>query len=271
MSASTSSPSPARLLPARAISIVGLVAIALSLVDYLTLLISPEFGDRTWVQATTAQVVDRGIIPAIGMALLLFGLWMESRTTSTVSPWVKPLKGIVLVIATLFGIVLLITAPVHLLNVRSQAQENLAQIGREAVDVENQLDSEAFKNNVDQRQQVLRQQAEELLNNEEQFNALLESGDLSDEQKSFLRQAQSNPAALDEYIATQTTNFAGQLIGRIRERRAQLDSQERVRAIRSGIQTGANGFVLAFGYLAIGWFGFAGGNSTKTAPSRPRR
>ena len=80
----------------------------------------------------------------------------------------------------------------------------------------------------------------------------MEGDELNEEQKNFLRQAQSNPEQLQAFIAAQADRLPLQLIGRIRERRQELDERARVAAFRSGLQTGISGLMLSAGYITLG-------------------
>ena len=72
---STTIPSP---LAAISLKLVGAITILAALIDFITLLFPPEFGDRAWQLATTTQLVDRGIVPLVGIALLFTGYWIDS-------------------------------------------------------------------------------------------------------------------------------------------------------------------------------------------------
>ena len=60
-------------LAAIALKLVGLVTIISALLDYLILVIPPDFANPQWQLATTTQLVDRGIVPLVGIALILTG------------------------------------------------------------------------------------------------------------------------------------------------------------------------------------------------------
>ncbi|MGB7488120.1 MAG: HpsJ family protein, partial [Phormidesmis sp.] len=68
-------PSP---LAAISLKLVGAITIAAAMVDFLTLLLPPEFGNRAWQLATVTSLVDRGIVPLVGIALLFTGYWIDT-------------------------------------------------------------------------------------------------------------------------------------------------------------------------------------------------
>ena len=76
-------------LAAIALKLVGLVTIISALLDYLILVIPPDFANPQWQLATTTQLVDRGIVPLVGIALILTGFWID-RQCRTRSATAKP-------------------------------------------------------------------------------------------------------------------------------------------------------------------------------------
>ncbi|MEM1425942.1 MAG: HpsJ family protein [Cyanobacteria bacterium P01_H01_bin.130] len=269
MTAPNTLPNPNQsLLPARAMIICGLVSIAVAFVNYLGLLIPFEPLDQAWQQSVISRFVDLGIVPFIGIGFIFWGFWIEERTLSQRLPRRK-FKIAALSIAFALGVIFLVASPLHLFNVWSRSREVLAQITSEArsaeEQVEQQVQSEAFRTGLEQRQQALSAQAEALLKDEDAVKELLEGDELNEEQKNFLRQAQSNPEQLQAFIAAQADRLPLQLIGRIRERRQQLDERARVAAFRSGLQTGISGLMLSAGYITLGATAF------RSRPARAKR
>ena len=73
-------PSP---LASTSLKLVGAITIAAALIDFLTLLFPPNFGNRAWQLATVTSLVDRGIVPLVGIALLFPGYLIDSSLGKT--------------------------------------------------------------------------------------------------------------------------------------------------------------------------------------------
>ena len=249
------------LLPARAMLACGIVAIIVALINYLGLHIPFQPLERAWQQGVTSRLVDLGIVPFIGIGFIFWSFWIEERSLGKRLPR-RQFKIAALSLAFTLGLVFLLVSPLHLYNVWSRSREVLAQITTEARDaeerVEQQMQSEAFQSNLERREQVLQQQANQLLQDDNAVKELLEGDQLSAQQKQFLQQAQQNPDRLKDFISAQTQDLPVQLIGQIRERRQQLDERARLAAFRSGMQTGISGLMLAGGYIALGASAFRG-------------
>ncbi|MDL5044694.1 HpsJ family protein [Oscillatoria amoena NRMC-F 0135] len=88
-------------LAARALQLVGIVMIASFLLDALTLLFPPNLTNVQWRLSFTSQLIDRGVIPLVGTALLLAGLWLSSdpADSSSTSSGQSFLRGVSLVLA----------------------------------------------------------------------------------------------------------------------------------------------------------------------------
>jgi hypothetical protein len=262
-------PRPGALLPARSLIVIGLTAIALALANYAVFASILTPPDAARLQVFTAQVVDLGIVPGLGLALLFLGLWMYERETNSVGKS-TPLRLSALILALLLGASFAILSPVHLLNVRATARETLARIVREGREAEEQIDSDAFKNNLEQRQQILKQQADALLSDNARIEELLAGTELNEAQKEFLRSARENPEEMDRLIQQQNQNFPVEVLGRIRQRRQELEQRARIQALRSGVRTGFSGLVLGAGYLAIAAVGLLPNKKgRRSRPSQP--
>ncbi len=249
------------LLTARAMLVCGIVTITVAFVNYIGLLIPFEPLEQSWQQVFVSRLVDLGIIPFIGIGFIFWGFWIEERSLQKRLPRRK-FKIAALSLAFVLGLTFLLLSPLHIVNVWSRSREVLAQITTEARSaeerVEEQIQSEAFQTGVEQRQQVLSQQVDQLLRDEAAVQELLEGNELTEEQKGFLRQAQQDPERLKAFINSQTERIPAEIIGRIRERRQDLDTRARQSAFRSGVQTGISGLMLSGGYIALGASAFRG-------------
>ena len=121
-------------LAAIALKLVGVVTILSALLDFIVLLIPPNFGDPQWLLNATTQVVDRGIVPLVGIALLLAGFWVErsSGKASQGGSLLTDLRFWTCLIASILGLVFLVFTFLHINNVRITSREALAQVQREA-------------------------------------------------------------------------------------------------------------------------------------------
>lgn len=265
MTTSTHSSETSAPIAALLLQVGGAVAILVGLIDFISVAFPLDIGNRVWLIDTTRQLIDRGIVPAMGISLLFWGFWIELKS-SVSRPWRRGVGIAALGLSALLGLLFLVMAPTHLLTVRSEAQSTLAAITRQSREAEKQLDTPEFKNNLQQQQAVFRQQMQDLLSNDAQFNEFINSPQFDERQKEFMRRLKANPSELETVIRQRVTDFPLQLLSRIRVRRQELETRARTTALRVGVQTGTSGVALALAYLAIAWVGLGG-----SAPKAPRR
>ncbi|MBE9078644.1 hypothetical protein IQ241_15305 [Romeria aff. gracilis LEGE 07310] len=242
-------PSP---LAAVSLKIVGGITILASLIDFLVLLIPPDFLNRQWQIATTTQLVDRGIVPLVGIALLFTGYWIDSSLGSTVQrrSLAVDMRFWVCVLACILGVVFLVATVLHPNNIRIQSRDALAQVSQEAEQANEQLQQRLNAEVGQQRAQI-----DALLQNPEQLQAALESGQVTDEQRAQIEQFQNNPAALDEFLNSQVGQLQNQLQTEIGTRQTTAARNVRIEAWKSGIRIAVSSLLLALGYTLIGWMG----------------
>ena len=244
------------------VKLIGAILVISALVDYLILLIPPNLLNRTWQLNVTSQLVDRGIVPMVGMALVLLGFWMESVASGGSQKPSQPLTDLrfwVALLASVLGLLYLLLFPLHLNNTRLAWTEALSRIEQQATQaesqLENQLGSNQFQQQIEQRKSQLKNQLNTLLQNEDELNRLLEREDLPQPFREVLEQSQSNPAALDQFLEQQADSLPTQLLTQIRERKQRLEDQAKTRTLKSSLQTGISSLLLAIGYIGVGWTG----------------
>ncbi len=246
------------------LKLVGGILILSTLVDYLVLLIPPNLLNRGWQITIASSLVDRGIVPMVGMAIIFIAFWMDSATegnTKPASPFTS-LKFWVALLASLLGLLYLLLFPLHLNNTRLARAEALSEINKQASEaqtqLENQISSDQFQQQIQQRKTQLRDQFAGLAQNPDALNQALTNPNVPKEVKDILEQSKSNPKAIEEFLNQQADTLPTQLLGQIRDRKQELEQQAKTQSLKSSLQTGISSLLLAIGYITMGWSGLKG-------------
>lgn len=249
---------------ARTLKVVGIILILSALLDCIVLSLPGETSDlfnRAWQLAAASQIVDRGIIPLMGIALLMTGFWVDSSSGVSIERrkvWLD-LRFWALLISSLLGLVYLSVVPVHLNNTRLELQDALAQVDREAGQAEGQLEaqitSDQFKAQIEQLKNQRRTQIAALLQDDGKLQQALQSPDVPEELKAVLRNSKNDPKALDNFLEQQAQELPTQARNEIRTRKQQKEKELRTRSRNSSLQTGISSLLLAIGYITVGWTG----------------
>ena len=249
---------------ARTLKVVGIILILSALLDCIVLSLPGETSDlfnRAWQLAAATQIVDRGIIPLMGIALLMAGFWVDSSSGVSIERrkvWLD-LRFWALLISSLLGLLYLCLVPVHLNNTRLELQNALAQVDVEAGQAEGQLEaqikSDQFKAQVEQLKSQRRTQIAALLQDDGKLQQALQSSDVPQELKTVLRNSKNDPKALDNFLEQQAQELPAQARNEIRTRKQQKEKELRTRSRNSSLQTGISSLLLAIGYITVGWTG----------------
>lgn len=238
---------------ALALKVVAAILIISSLVDYIILAIPFKPLDQAWQIGFTNQIVDRGIVPLVGIVFLVIGYWIgEASDTAEEKPIFMDLRLYAFILASILGLLFLLLVPLHVSNLSRAIGDQIKQIDEQATAAETQITGQT-------------QQIEELLKDDARLQELdraIETGEINGqkipapqieqfkqirEQVRFLKQ---NPQTLKEQIEKTQTQ--------VRERKLELEQQARTNAIKSGVRIGISSLLLALGYSALGWMGFKG-------------
>lgn len=267
------------------LKLVGIICIVSFFLDFLFLLIPFQPTDKLWQINLCRNLVDRGIVPMVGIAAMLTAYWFDSVDEgSRPSPF--NLKLPTFMIASLLGLIFLLIFPLHLNNVNQVKIQTLTRIGQEADQLENQvknqlaqvqtqLGNDQVKAAVEKQRTELKQQLStqlgELVKDEQKYNQALNNNQLPAAQKDLLKQYKTNPKALDDFIAQQTDpqQLANQRITQIRSQKEQELKKTSDDAIKE-LRTGLSSLLLAIGYIIIGWTGLRSMSVLQSGSKRSR-
>ncbi|MEC4819436.1 MAG: HpsJ family protein [Scytonema sp. PMC 1069.18] len=253
----------------RTLKVVGIILILSFLVDFLILLFPFQPTNRVWQIDLATALVDRGIVPMVGLGMLFAGYWVDSVSDS--SRTVVDLRFPALILSSILGLLFLLIFPLHLNNVRQASAQSVEQINKNAEQAESQLKTQlnqvqAQLNNaqvqeaLEKQRTQIKNQFSELIKDEQRYKQALNSPNVPQAQKDLLKKFKANPAELDKFIAQQSDpqTLANQQLSQIRERKEEAEKQARERAWRSGLRIGMSSLLLAIGYIIIGWAGLRG-------------
>lgn len=244
---------PISTLAARALKTVGIIITLSVVLDLVVLSIPYQLTDREWQIDVVTQMVDRGIVPLVGIVLFLTGFWVDSTTGLTTTRkhrWQDP-RFWALILASLLGALFLLLFPLHLNNVRGAYQASTQGITQDATQTETQLSSQ-----IDREIQSRQQQIALLVTaTDEQLNQLVQQERLSEEDADRVRQFKENPDAVEPFLQQtreQLTNQAREQLGTNRE---QAQQQLKSRALKAGLRIGISSLLLSIGFIVVGWLG----------------
>lgn len=243
-----------------ALKAVGAILIVSSILDYLVLIVPPQITNKGWQVAVVNNIVDRGIIPMVGIAFLVVGYWIgESLGNGNRSVSVTDLRFWSFIFACFLGLMFLLFIPLHLSNLRYQMRQATERIQQSSTAAEQQIQTQF-------------DQITELLGNEEriqQIDQAIASGQLSGAQldqwttiRAQIDELQGDPSALETRLEAANTE--------LQQRRKEAEQNTKTGVFKSGIKTGVSSLLLAIGYSVIGAMGFRGLAGGGGAPSRRR-
>ncbi len=241
------------------LKLVGVILILYFLLDFVVLLFPFKPLDQSWQINFTTHLVEPGLIPLVGLALLLLGYWIDdtARAAPTNRKAMLGLKFWALLFSSLLGLLFLLLFPLHLNNVTQINAQKMQVINQEAsqkeAQLQTQLDNPQAKAQLQQQQSQFKAQVNYLLKNEQQLNQLLKSDRVPEEFKNLLRQSQANPKAVDALVQQQISPEG--LRNQIQRRKAEAEEQATQEAWKSGARIGITSLLLAIGYIVISWTG----------------
>jgi len=218
-----------------------------SLLDYVILLIPFNPMNPDWQISFTNQIVDRGIIPMVGISFLVVGYWLESAISTLPAGKISftDLRFWSFLLAAILGLVFLLLVPIHLSNLGRASSQAMQQIEQSAGQAEQQIAGQL-------------EQVTQLLGDNtriQELDAAIASGQVQGEQleqlqtiRQQIEELKGNPEAIEEQ--------ANQARTQLQEQRKEAENQAKLTAFKSGFRIGISSFLLSIGYLVIGGMGF---------------
>lgn len=239
------------LLVARILKTVGIVITVAALLDMLISPMPYQFADRQWQIDLVTAVVDRGIVPLVGIVLFLTGFSLDGATqVERRALWQDP-RFWACILASLLGLVYVLAFPLHLNNVRLSNQTAVEQVNQQATQAETEL-NERLTTEIESR----RQQINQLLTaTDEQISQLTQNGQLTQEQADLIRQFKQDPKSVEPFLKKQEGELRTQLQTEIGTRKQQAQDSRKTEDLKSGLRIGLGSLLLATGFIIVGWTG----------------
>jgi hypothetical protein len=241
------------ILASRTLKTVGIIVILASLLDMITLSMPYQIAERQWQINFVSQAVDRGVVPLVGLVLLLVGSWVDavSDELPTRKPIWQDLRLYAFVLASLLGLFFLLVFPFHLNNVNGEYQTALGQVSQQSATAKTQLENR-LQQEIGSRQQQITQ----LLGaTDEQLTQLEQSGQLSKEQATLIRQFKADRNGIAPFLKDQEDKLRTQATTELGKQKQQAEENLKTETLKSGLRIGISSLLLAIGYIVIGWTG----------------
>jgi len=244
---------PIAALAALAMRVAGIIIILSVLLDLLIPTFPYRLGDLAWRLGFVTQLVDRGLVPLVGIALVFTGYWVETLLGEPKSsrPLWQTVRFWVAALAAVLGAIYLVMFPLHLNDVRlnnTRIQERLAEAAEQA--------DAQLQQQISLAVQQRRAQVGQLLTaTDEQLQQAVQANLLSEADADLIRGFRENPETLDPYLQEQAQQQLSQEQARIQEQQQQEAQTARSESLKQGLRVGLGSLLLAVGYIIVGWVG----------------
>lgn len=251
------------------LKVIGIIFILSFLLDAIIFATPLNWQSSQWQIGLITAVVDRGIVPMVGMALILLASWIDATLTGTTGKSVgMDLRLPIFLLATLLGIIFLLVIPMHLTQINRVKTDALTQIEQGAGQGEEQIKNFlAQLNALSQNPQLLGQEIQQRTQviesgqfqgrplNEQQLAALRQQRD----QLQNLKTLSQKPKEFKQRLDTIKNQLETQLI----TRRKEAEGRANTEALKQVLRIGLSSLMLSIGYSAIGWLGLLNLGKTK--------
>ncbi len=237
---------------ATAFKVVGIIMVLAALIDVAVLPMPYLLDSQEWWLGFTTQVVDRGIIPLLGLTLFLAGFWIESLT----GPTSRLLPKMTVILSCILSAIYLLLIVLHIGKVAAVQSDQLEAVAERTAQAEQQLDTE-IETQIGQRRTLISQ----LLENESLRGQAVSRGLISADDAAVLDEFEDDPEQLETYLQgleSQAEALRSDEQSKITEGREERVKEIKSDALKSNLRIGVSSLLLSLGYGALGWTGLKG-------------
>lgn len=247
-------PTVSSFLTPLALKTAGAVLILSSLIDLIFMLwLPPENlvleGDRWWLYATS-QLVDRGLLPLVGIAFVVAGDWIRIVSSEDGGDRWNGWRIGTFSLASLLGLIFVLIIPFQLMTTNQIKSEDLKKIDTQVT----QLETEIKTNLQAIKSQSKAQIKERIAAIDKELRTGQAQGDrLAGLQltKSKLQLLQSDPKKFEQ----ESQRESQQNLKQLQAQRQVVEAQTSKRMLQTGVRTSLASLLLAIAYITIGWTG----------------
>ena len=230
----------------RFMKLAGIILVLFTIINYFLLIFTIKTGDTNWSLNFTTIIVEEGIIPILGIALMFCAYGFE-EILGLAPPQPKlrwnSIKFWVYLLSFFFGIIFLLIIPLHI--------SNAVAVSNEAVETANKTAKEE-KEILEQRLEEQKNIIGDMLRNQPKLDAFIKKRQLSEEQIANLAKFKNNPNA----FKVKVEEVRSTLTQRIDSKQQQEIQKSQLSAFHSSLKICLTSLLLASCYLTIGWSGF---------------
>ena len=243
-------PTVSSFLTPLALKTAGAVLILSSLIDLVFMLYFPPEnlvieGSRWWLYATS-QLVDRGLLPLVGIAFVVTGDWIKIVSTEDGGDRGNTWRIGTYTLASLLGLIFILIIPFQLMTTNDFKSQDLKKIDDEVTQLE-----QGIKSNL---QQINAQSKDKISAQITAIDKELKSGQAQGERLAGLQLTKSKL----ELLLADPKKFAQeseQNLQQLQKQKQKAQSQASERMLKTGVRTSLASFLLAIAYITIGWTG----------------
>ena len=230
----------------RFMKLAGIMLVLFTIINYFLLIFTIKTGDTNWSLNFTTIIVEEGIIPILGIALMFCAYGFE-EILGLAPPQPKLrwncIKFWVYLLSFFFGIIFLLIIPLHI--------SNAVAVSNEAVETANKTAKEE-KEILEQRLEEQKNIIGDMLRNQPKLDAFIKKRQLSEEQIANLAKFKNNPNAFKVKVEEVRSTLTQQ----IESKQQQEIQKSQLSAFHSSLKICLTSLLLASCYLTIGWSGF---------------
>jgi hypothetical protein len=243
-------PTISSLLTPIALKTAGAILILSSLIDLLFVLRFPPENlglvDNQWWLYATSQLVDRGLLPLVGIAFFVAGDWIKIVSTEDGGSRGNAWRIGAFSLASLLGLIFVLIIPFQLMTSNSIKDGDLKKIGDEFNQIKTQIQGSFDPNKAPNKNQIKAEIAA--------IDKEINSGKLQGQQQINLQVRKSRL----ELLLNDPKKFqeqANENIKQLEQQKQKAETQATDRMLKTGVRTGLASLLLAIAYTTIGWTG----------------
>ncbi len=243
-------PTISSFLTPLALKTAGAVLILSSLIDLVFMLLFPPENLGTdinqWWLYATSQLVDRGLLPLVGIAFVVTGDWIKIVSTEDGGEHGNGWRIGTFSFASLLGLIFVLIIPFQGITTNTFKEKELKSITERVTQIEKGLQEETKQINAQGKDKIKQQIT--LIDNE------LKSGAAQGQRAAEL---QLNKSRLELFVndPKKFAEASEKNLEQLRKQRSKAESQANERMLKTGVRTGLASLLLAIAYITIGWTG----------------